>query len=348
MRLKVSTGIIIFTALLMALPVLISVVPGRAAEQFITVEVQKGDTLWGIAQRYLKTPGLYKEILKYNNIKNPDLIKPGMKLKIPVRLLKKKPPGTSPKPVGPSGQPAGEAPASTGTAQIGPLGKIFHVARDAVRVSGAHADEVLRVGSALRTGDRVVTDSLSFFSVSLGEGNFVVGPDTRLMVVLLERMGEKKALKAYIKVISGFVRFDAPVGTDIRVRSEIAGVRANGAGFSFRVEEEGRNFVDVYSGRIEVISGDLRNVVGVGQGIVVDSEGVADGPLDLPPAPALVKQDVEAGGVLHHGARWDHVPGAASYRVEVALDSAFERPVYMAGYAGNSIDFNFLATYSAG
>ncbi|MDH3325411.1 MAG: chemotaxis protein CheW [Gammaproteobacteria bacterium] len=36
-----------------------------------------GDTLWGLAQRYLNNPYLYPEIANNNDIKNPDLIHPG-------------------------------------------------------------------------------------------------------------------------------------------------------------------------------------------------------------------------------------------------------------------------------
>ena len=45
--------------------------------------VQKGDTLWGIANKYYGNGARYHEIAKANNITNPDLIYPGQKLLIP-------------------------------------------------------------------------------------------------------------------------------------------------------------------------------------------------------------------------------------------------------------------------
>lgn len=45
--------------------------------------VIKGDTLWGIAKKYLGNGSRYPEIAKLNNIKNPDLIIDGQVLKIP-------------------------------------------------------------------------------------------------------------------------------------------------------------------------------------------------------------------------------------------------------------------------
>ena len=45
--------------------------------------VQKGDTLWAIAAKYLGSGTKYPQIASENNIKNPNLIYPGQKLKIP-------------------------------------------------------------------------------------------------------------------------------------------------------------------------------------------------------------------------------------------------------------------------
>lgn len=44
--------------------------------------VQNGDTLWKIAKRYFTT---VDNLIKINNIENPDIIKPGEKLIIPGR-----------------------------------------------------------------------------------------------------------------------------------------------------------------------------------------------------------------------------------------------------------------------
>ena len=45
--------------------------------------VVKGDTLWGIAQKYYGDGNKYKDIAKANNISNPDIIHAGQKLIIP-------------------------------------------------------------------------------------------------------------------------------------------------------------------------------------------------------------------------------------------------------------------------
>lgn len=48
-----------------------------AQTTIITHVVEKGDTLWDIAEKYVKDPYKYPELAKYSDIKNPDLIYPG-------------------------------------------------------------------------------------------------------------------------------------------------------------------------------------------------------------------------------------------------------------------------------
>lgn len=50
---------------------------------FTTYTVRKGDTLWEIAQKYKTT---VNELVRLNKIKNPNLIFPGQKLKIPGKM----------------------------------------------------------------------------------------------------------------------------------------------------------------------------------------------------------------------------------------------------------------------
>jgi len=54
------------------------------------IEVKDGDTLWSVANYYLKDPRAWPEILKYNKLpsSDPNIILPGMKLKVPVLLVK--------------------------------------------------------------------------------------------------------------------------------------------------------------------------------------------------------------------------------------------------------------------
>lgn len=58
--------------------------PSEARVEYYVI--QKGDTLWAIATRYLGTGNRYPEIFEANRevIKDPDLIYPGQKIRIPL------------------------------------------------------------------------------------------------------------------------------------------------------------------------------------------------------------------------------------------------------------------------
>jgi len=57
---------------------------------FQIVVVKPGDTMWAIANKYLKDPARWDEILKHNTLptKDPTVALPGMSLRVPVRLIK--------------------------------------------------------------------------------------------------------------------------------------------------------------------------------------------------------------------------------------------------------------------
>ncbi len=52
--------------------------------------VKPGETIWGIANTYLQNPERWPELLKYNQLPggDPNAVLPGMKLKVPVLLIK--------------------------------------------------------------------------------------------------------------------------------------------------------------------------------------------------------------------------------------------------------------------
>lgn len=76
------------------LSMILLTVPGVLAAQDDTeklqiIEVKRGDTLSKISRKYLEDPSQWPALLKYNHVSNPNLIQPGMKLKVPANLGKK-------------------------------------------------------------------------------------------------------------------------------------------------------------------------------------------------------------------------------------------------------------------
>jgi len=83
---RITLSLIIFTVTLaMAAPVFVKAGDQAASENAQgTHNVIKGDTLWDISGKYLKNPFLWPEVWKQNpEIKNPDLIYPGDRVRIP-------------------------------------------------------------------------------------------------------------------------------------------------------------------------------------------------------------------------------------------------------------------------
>lgn len=73
-------------ALLIAAPFLAA---QEEAAKLQEIEVKKGDTLSKISKKYLEDPSQWPALLKYNQVANPNLIQPGMRLKVPANLGKK-------------------------------------------------------------------------------------------------------------------------------------------------------------------------------------------------------------------------------------------------------------------
>ncbi|MBI5202663.1 MAG: LysM peptidoglycan-binding domain-containing protein [Elusimicrobia bacterium] len=59
-------------------------------KRFQTITVKPGDTMWAIANTYLKDPTRWNELLKYNKLPSadPTVALPGMSLKVPVSMIK--------------------------------------------------------------------------------------------------------------------------------------------------------------------------------------------------------------------------------------------------------------------
>ncbi len=79
--------------LLLVLAISINVVWGQSDDKGVELQIvtiKPGDTLHGIADKFLKDPTRWPEIYKYNTqlIKDPNLILPAMKIKIPALLIK--------------------------------------------------------------------------------------------------------------------------------------------------------------------------------------------------------------------------------------------------------------------
>jgi predicted RNase H-like nuclease (RuvC/YqgF family) len=62
--------------------------PGPFDKEVEVITIEKGDTLWHLAGKYLDAPYKWPEFKKYNNFTNPDLIYPDEEMQIPLKVAK--------------------------------------------------------------------------------------------------------------------------------------------------------------------------------------------------------------------------------------------------------------------
>ena len=64
------------------------ITPHDGDDETKLITIVKGDTLWDLCQEHLKDPLKWRELSKYNDFTNPNLIYPGEKLRIPIAMAK--------------------------------------------------------------------------------------------------------------------------------------------------------------------------------------------------------------------------------------------------------------------
>lgn len=84
-----DTGVSMKKLTILFLFIVATSLSAQEEEKLQVIEVKQGDTLSKISKKYLEDPSQWPALLKYNKVANPNLIQPGMKLKVPASLGKK-------------------------------------------------------------------------------------------------------------------------------------------------------------------------------------------------------------------------------------------------------------------
>jgi hypothetical protein len=279
--------------------------------QTVTYVTQKDDSLYNIASRYLSDPSDWTRLARINHIDAPRQLPPGLKLLLPVALLRE------------------EMPGATAVATSGPAERSFQ--------HGPYLP--LTQGTQLTEGDSVRTGRDGFATLELPDGSHVrVPPETELVLTTLRRTVLTGATDRVFTLLRGRVESEVTHATkrddrfQIRSPSVVAGVR----GTDFRVNYDsgsGSTAVEVVDGAVGVDASSSAPAPGVplrastqlvdaGHGNVTARGGAVGAPVPLLPAPGLG----DAGKVQdNETVAFDVKPleGARSYRAVIGRDAGF-------------------------
>lgn len=289
-----STRLIPALALALALAQAPTALAATPSDAVIAYEVQAGDTLWTLAQRFFVRPGDHAAVGRLNRVADPRRLRPGQTLRIPVRLLR-------------------ATPAEARLANF----------RGPVTVQDGGAPQPAQAGQVVREGAVIATGANAFARLELSDGGHVSLPSqsrvrvARLRTILLTGASDYAFQLEAGRVESGASPVRAPGGFEIRTPISVSAVR--GTDFRNAFDPAGaRGATEVLTGAVEVEAEDQRLTAGPAQAVVAGPDG-----LDLaamPPAPDLLRPDaVQTGAQV----RFEVAPvaGAVGYRARLATDA---------------------------
>ncbi|RFU49905.1 FecR domain-containing protein [Paraburkholderia sp. DHOC27] len=284
--------------------------PATPQAVYVTYVTSQGDTLYEIAQRYLRNPHDWTVLSRLNGVPAPRHLQAGVTLRLPAALLRQ------------------DQQAAHVVAASGPVERAFD--------DGPFTP--LAAGMTLGEGDRVRTGHEGFVTLELEDGTHVtVSQDATVVIGTLRVTALTGATDRVIQLHQGEVDSEVTHATkkddrfQIRSPSVVAGVR----GTRFRVDYDGgaqRTAVEVLDGAVGVDPAsiaapppgvplrDSQQLVAAHFGNVSDAGGAVGVPVALLPAPALLEPGkVQDGKTV----AFDLVAQAQAvgYRVQIARDA---------------------------
>ncbi|MBI5573895.1 MAG: LysM peptidoglycan-binding domain-containing protein, partial [Elusimicrobia bacterium] len=289
------------------------------SQQLQEIEVKSGDTLWGVANYYLKEPSRWPEILKFNNISaDPNNVLPGMKLKIPVLLIRE------------------QLRSST----------IISVVREVKMRRQAEMDWTdAKLNTKLYNKDGIRTFESSYTGIKSPSGNLMtIGPLSLVIIQPEENKEETRLLSGEIRTSNIPIRTPtAFVMPKITAKTPIADYKT-------KVKEDQSTVVAVYKGAVDVTAKNKTITVPEGFSTEVKINLPPMEPKKLPPnidfpvdlvnqkigsqiSPQIkdVKQDISEiniGGQLSKSASSSSWLDITHYHIQMAKDKNFIGMVY--------------------
>jgi len=275
--------------------------PLQAASEEWVYTVVDEDNLWNISERYLDTPARFDALRKINQVQFPTRMRPGTKLRIPMKWIRSNPvPAT--------------VEAVSGRATI-------------LRSDDA-AEEPALPGTAIHLGDRISTAADSSVAIRFADQTLVtLFDDSVARFDHLSAHGSTGMVDSRLNLLQG--RMDARVTPasgpgsrfEIHTPSAISAVR--GTEYRAAFDDDGTiSRIEVLHGRVEVTGSSRKALVAAGFGTWVKEDKPPLRPRKLLEPPVL-KPLPERVHQLNWPVVWTADPEAIAYRAEIATEEQF-------------------------
>jgi len=276
--------------------------PATAAEQYWEYTVRPGDNIWNLTKQHCTSVRYWQRIQKLNKIDLDREIPPGTRLRFPLSILKH--------------QPA--------TALVAQLQGSAELLR-----AGAGKAAPLRAGTALRSGDRIVTGSDSTLTLQFADGSrLLVQAGSEVVMDSLSAWGTTGMVDTRIRLQGGRVDTQVKPASGPGSRYQIITPAAVAAvrGTDFRVAAEPGKAVmrsEVTAGTVGVGDAGKSTRVPAGFGLVAEAGKLPDEPRKLLPAVDLSRLPA-VQRLLPLSFNWPALNGAQGYRFQIAPSADFE------------------------
>jgi hypothetical protein len=285
--------------------------PARTSNAMAPYVAKRGDTLYDIAGRYLRDPSDWVTVSRLNHVPTPSRLQPGVKLLLPVELLRRD---------------------HLSARVVATSGPVEHAFRDGPFTP-------VSVDIMLTEGDRVRTGHNGFVTLELADGSHIGVPqDSTIGIDTLRQTALTGATDRVFDLREGEVRSEVTHATkkddrfQIRSPSVVAGVR--GTSFRVRYDRTGASTttVEVLDGAVGVDAASRAprapgvplqasaQLVTAHYGNLTRDSGAIGAPVPLLPTPALVDPaKLQAAREV----AFDIVPQpeAQAWRVQIARDA---------------------------
>ncbi|RDE24833.1 LysM peptidoglycan-binding domain-containing protein [Motiliproteus coralliicola] len=265
---------------------------------YTTVE---GDNLWNLSEQHLDSVMRFKQLQRINGIQNPKQMRPGTRLRIPLKWIRSNP------------VPAAVE-AIRGDVELR-------------RADGSKAP--LGPDSLIYLGDQVRTSRGSSVAIRFADDSILtLHEDSLIRFDHLSAHGRTGMVDSRLNLLEG--RIDTRVipakgpGSRFQIQTPSAISAVRGTEYRAAVSDNGQvSSIEVLEGSVAVKGADQQSLIKAGFGTRV-AEGKAPlPPRKLLPAPAL-KPVEGAIRSINWVLQWQSVEGAHAYRLEIAEQRSFD------------------------